>query len=248
MASQEDTTIDLMLSEAIKTSAIEGEYLDRESARSSLLSILVTPDTLPDNSDQKVAGAALLLVDVCQNWQTPLTRELLGKWQSMAVSEQRYTSILRGAYRNDPSPMQIVSGSYGCEKIYCEAPLAIQVPDEMAISIDCYNLTSPLNKDKKHPEIARAGIARLWFDEVIHRFDDDNGRVGRAITDHALSQSLGYPTTACLTTAIEADKKIYYLSLEKASRGGLDVNVWLDYFADTIIKAQEIAREEMGFG
>jgi Fic family protein len=27
----------------------------------------------------------------------------------------------------------------------------------------------------------------------------------------------------------------------------MDVNVWLDYFADTIIKAQEIAREEVDF-
>ena len=77
MASQEDATIDLMLSEAIKTSAIEGEDLDRESVRSSLLS-LITSDTLPDNSEQKAAGAASLLVDVRKNWQTSLTHDLLG--------------------------------------------------------------------------------------------------------------------------------------------------------------------------
>ncbi len=245
MASREDATIDLMLSEAIKTSAIEGENLDRESVRSSLLS-LIASDTLPDNSDQKAAGAAMLLVDVRKNWQIPLTHELLGKWQTMAVPEQRYTPILRGAYRNDSSPMQIVSGPYGREKVHYEAPPAIQVPDEMVSLIDWYNQTSPLIGDKTIPGIARAGIAHLWF-EVIHPFDDGNGRVGRAIADHALSQSLGYPTTACLATAIEGDKKTYYLQLEKASRGSLDVNVWLDYFADTIIKAQEIAREEVNF-
>ncbi len=55
MASQEDATIDLMLFEAIKTSAIEGEVLDRESVRSFLLS-LITSDTLPDNSDRKAVG------------------------------------------------------------------------------------------------------------------------------------------------------------------------------------------------
>ncbi len=245
MASKEDATIDLMLSEAIKTSAIEGEDLDRESVRSSLLS-LITSDTLPDISDHKAAGAASLLVDVRKNWQTSLTHELLGKWQTMAVPEQRYTPILRGAYRNDPSPMQIVSGPYGREKVHYEAPPAARVPDEMAKLIECYNQTSPLIGDKTIPGIARAGIAHLWF-EVIHPFDDGNGRVGRAIADHALSQSLGYPTTACLATAIEGDKKSYYLQLEKASRGSMDVNVWLDYFADTIIKAQEIAREEVDF-
>jgi Fic family protein len=245
MTSQEDATIDLMLSEAIKTSAIEGEELDRESVRSSLLS-LITSDTLPDNPDQKAAGAALLLVDVRKNWKASLTHDLLGKWQSMAIPEQRYTPILRGAYRNDPSPMQIVSGPYGREKVHFEAPPAARVPDEMVKLIEWYNQTSPLSGNKTIPGIARAGIAHLWF-EVIHPLDDGNGRVGRAIADHALSQSLGYPTTACHATAIEADKKTYYLQLEKASRGSMDVNVWLDYFADTIIKAQEIAREEVDF-
>ena len=245
IADQEDATIDLMLSEAIKTSAIEGENLDRDSVRSSLLS-LITSDTLPDTSDQKAAGAASLLVDIRKNWQTPLTHELLGKWQSMAVPEQRYTSTLRGAYRNDPTPMQIVSGPIGREKVHYEAPPAARVPDEMAGLIGWYNQSSALNGDQALPGIARAGVAHLWF-EVIHPFDDGNGRVGRAIADHALSQSLGYPTTACLATAIEADKKSYYRQLEKASRGSLDINGWLDYFADTVIKAQAIAREEVDF-
>lgn len=242
---QKDATIDLMLSEAIKTSAIEGENLDRESVRSSLLS-LITSDTLPDTSDQKAAGAASLLVDVRKNWQAPLTHDLLGKWQSMAVPEQRYTPILRGVYRNDPSPMQIVSGPFGREKVHYEAPPAARVPDEMADFIVWYNQSNPLNGDQALTGITRAGIAHLWF-EVIHPFDDGNGRVGRAIADHALSQFLGYPTTACLATAIEVDKKSYYRQLERASRGSLDIYGWLDYFANTVIKAQAIAREEVGF-
>jgi len=244
-AYQEDATIDLMLSEALKTSAIEGEVLDRESVRSSLLS-LITSDTLPDTSDQKAAGAASLLVDVRKNWKMSLTHDLLGKWQSMAVPEQRYTPVLRGAYRNDPSPMQIVSGAYGQEKVHYEAPPAARVPDEMERLIDWHNQTSPLSGGQETAGIARAGIAHLWF-ESIHPFDDGNGRVGRAIADHALSQYLGYPTTACLATAIESDKKTYYQQLEKASKGSLDITAWLDYFSDTINLAQDIAREEVDF-
>ena len=243
--SQEDATIDLMLSEAIKTNAIEGEDLDRESVRSSLLS-LITSETLPANSDQKVDGAASLLVDVRKNWQTALTPVLLGNWQSMAVPQRRYTSILRGAYRHDPSPMQIVSGGYGREKVHYEAPPANLVPDEMERFIYWYNKTNRSKGGETIPGIARAGIAHLWF-ELIHPFDDGNGRVGRAIADHALSQSLGYPTTACLATAIEADKNSYYRQLEIASRGSLDAENWLDYFADTIIKAQNIAMDEVNF-
>ena len=46
------------------------------------------------------------------------------------------------------------------------------------------------------PGLIRAGIAHIWF-EKIHPYDDGNGRVGRAIVDHALSQTLGYPALAC---------------------------------------------------
>jgi Fic family protein len=67
--------------------------------------------------------------------------------------------------------------------------------------LDWYNKTSPSKGDKTKPGIARAGIDHLWF-EVVHPFDDGNGRVGRAIAHYALSQSLGYPTTACLGSTI----------------------------------------------
>lgn len=80
-----------------------------------------------------------------------------------------------------------------------------------------------------------------WF-EVIQTVDEGNGQVGRMISDHARSQSLGYPASACLAAAIERGKKPYYPQLEKAGLGMMGVNVWLDYFADTIIKAQEIVR------
>lgn len=100
-----------------------GAFQDRESVRSSLIALIVS-DTLPDNADQRTAGAAALLVDVRRHWQIPLTHDLLSKWQSMAVPERRYTPVLRGTYRSDPSPMQIVIGPYGREKVHYKARLA----------------------------------------------------------------------------------------------------------------------------
>ncbi len=242
---QKNTIIDLMLSEAIKTSAIEGELLDRESVRSSLLA-LMSSESIPVSSDQKSAGAAALLIDVRRNWSEPLTHQLLGKWQTMAVPDQRLNLIMRGHYRNDPSAMQIVSGPYGHHKVHYEAPSSVQVADEMDKLLNWYNQSSPLNNRKRIPEVVRAGIAHLWF-EQIHPFDDGNGRVGRAIADHALSQYLGYPTTACLSTAIEINKKAYYLELEQAGRNGLNINKWLNYFLDTVNIAQDIAKQEVDF-
>ena len=90
-ASREDATIELMLSEALKTSAIEGENLDRASVRSSLLA-LIAKDSIPESTDQKATGAASLLVDVRQQWDKALSHDMLGNWQCMAVPEQRYKS------------------------------------------------------------------------------------------------------------------------------------------------------------
>ncbi len=241
---QSDAIVDLMLSEAITTSAIEGETLDRDSVRSSLLNLIGIEAASP-NSDEKAAGAAALMVDVREKWQKPLDHDLLGAWQTMACPEIRTSLALRGAYRGDV--MQIVSGPIGNYRVHYEAPPAKAVQAEMDRFIDWYNHTDPLkSKGADLPGPIRAAIAHLWF-ECIHPFDDGNGRVGRAIADHALSQALGRPTIACLATAINEDRKTYYDELGRASRGDLSINLFIDYFTSIINCAQDIAREEVDF-
>lgn len=83
--------------------------------------------------------------------------------------------------------------------------------------------------------------------ENIHPFDDGNGRVGRAISDHALSQSLGRPTLACLTTAINADRNAYYNALEKVGKGEINLDGFPDYFTGAVNRAQAIAEAEAAF-
>ncbi|MDP2170201.1 MAG: DUF4172 domain-containing protein [Rhodocyclaceae bacterium] len=127
-----DAVVGLMLSEAIKTSAIEGELLDRDSVRSSILRLIAEDSVAPAHKDIKALGAASLMVDVRKRWATPLDDELLGNWQSMVVVHQPMSLIMRGMYRNAPEPMQIVSGVYGHQTVYYEAPPAARVYEEMA--------------------------------------------------------------------------------------------------------------------
>ena len=239
--SRTDSEIALMLSEAIATSAIEGENLDRDSVRSSLLAHFgrVVAKTKA-RGDLKATGAASLIVDVRSKWDRPLTHEMLGAWQSMAIPEKLSSMAMRGAYRQDA--MSVVSGYPGNYRVHYEAPPPSRVSDEMERFLDWYNTDSvgmagPL----------RASIAHLWF-ERIHPFDDGNGRVGRAVSDHALSQALGRPTLACLATAIDETRKPYYRAFERFDRGGrLDMNGFADYFTGAIVRAQEIARAEVAF-
>ena len=240
-AYQADAQIALMLSEVIATSAIEGENLDRDSVRSSLLrhfGVVVSTH----RHDDRAAGATELIIDVRRNWHRPLSHERLGHWQSLVVVDRPASTIMRGAYRNHPEPMQIVSGRYAGRPrtVHYEAPPAADVPAEMERFLDWYNgslnLAGPV----------RAAVAHVWF-EKVHPFEDGNGRVGRAISDHALSQSLGRPTLACLATAIDADRDGYYDALEAVGRGNLDLGAFLDYFTAAIVRAQEIALAEVGF-
>ncbi len=234
-----DAAIELMLSEAIATSAIEGENLDRDSVRSSLLAHF-GKTVAKSNVGLKAEGAASLIVDTRRNWDRPLTHELLGAWQTMAVPETLSSVAMRGAYR--AGEMTIVSGLPGHHHVHYVAPPAIRVHDEMEQFLEWYNsdsvgLSGPI----------RATVAHVWF-ERIHPFDDGNGRVGRAISDHALSQSLGRPTLACLATAIEETRKAYYKAFEDFDRNArLDMNGFAEYFTTAIVRSQEIALAEVAF-
>lgn len=118
------------------------------------------------------------------------------------------SNVARGAYRNSPEPMQIISGRYPGRPhtVHYEAPPAAEAPTAMQRFLDWHNRISPLTGERRAPPgPIRAAVARVWF-ENIHPFDEGNGRVGRAISDHTLSRSLGRPTLACLATAINADR------------------------------------------
>lgn len=241
-AYQTDAQVALMLAEVIATSAIEGEHLDRDSVRSSLLRHFGEIVSSHQHDDRAV-GATELIVDVRRNWHRALSHETLGHWQSLVVVHRITSTIMRGVYRNHPEPMQIVSGRYvgRPRTVHYEAPPSADVPREMERFLDWYNgdsagLVGPI----------RAAVAHVWF-EKIHPFEDGNGRVGRAISDHALSQSLGRPTLACLATAIDADRDGYYRALEAAGRRDLDLSTFLDYFTAAIVRAQEIALAEIAF-
>jgi len=57
--------------------------------------------------------------------------------------------------------------------------------------------------------LEQAGIAHLWF-ETIHPFEDGNGRLGRALAEKDLAQSLETSVVTGLAATINTHKKAYY--------------------------------------
>jgi len=82
---------------------------------------------------------------------------------------------------------------------------------------------------------------------TIHPFDDGNGRIARAIADMALSQADNTKDRFySMSSGIEAQRKAYYLQLESAQRGSLDITSWLAWFLQCLDHTIEDADKSLG--
>jgi Fic family protein len=231
---QAESIITLLVKEAIKTSAIEGEFLNREDLISSIRKNLGY--SVPNRTkDKRAEGIATLFVKVREDFESDLTETQLFEWHRLLMLGNH--SINVGQYRSHTEPMQVISGAIGKEIVHFEAPPSAQVPSEMKMFFEWFNKTKPGGKSPIHNLLIRAAVAHLYF-ETIHPFEDGNGRIGRIIAEKSLAQGLKKPILMSLSTAIETDKKAYYTALKNAQRTN-NLTDWIHYFSDTIIKAQQ---------
>src|SRR5215470_4187746 len=226
-------TIEAMSTEAVTTSEIEGEILDRASVQSSLRKQLgLATDERRVRPAER--GIAEMMVDLYRSFAEPLSEETLFRWHRMVMSGSRNLRDV-GRYRTGAEPMQVVSGPIGEARVHFEAPPSSRVPSEMERFVVWFNRTAP-GLEEPLPALTRAGIAHLHF-ESIHPFEDGNGRIGRAISEKALAQSLGQPTLTALAATILARRKSYYEALEEANKEN-EITPWLMWFARVAIEAQ----------
>jgi len=240
---QMETIIDVLVSEAIKTSEIEGEYLNRKDVRSSLKNNLGLNSKLEPVNDARVGGVAELMLQVRKTYKDPLTRETLIHWQNTLLRGRK--DIQTGSWRTHEDPMQIISGALGKQKVHFEAPPSDMVPEEMKRFIEWFNATAPQHGNDVKQGPIRSAIAHIYF-ESIHPFEDGNGRIGRAISEKALSQSVGQPMLISLSRAIDENKKGYYEALHKASLSN-ELTHWIRYFVKIILKAQGQTEKQIEF-
>jgi Fic family protein len=226
-------TVDLISNEALKTSEIEGEYLNRESVQSSIRRNLGL-DTDARRIPPAEQGIADMTMDLYRSFAESLTHETMFRWHGMLTAGRRDLKNI-GAYRTDDEPMQIISGPIGNPKIHFEAPPSAAVKREMEGFVHWFNNTAP-HGNTALPALTRTGIAHLYF-ATIHPFEDGNGRIARALAEKALSQALGQPTLIALSQTIQKNKNSYYEALNQSSRDN-EITAWLGYFADTVLQAQ----------
>jgi Fic family protein len=225
--------VDMITGEAVKTSEIEGDILDRDSVQSSILRIFGLGT---DKRRVKPAerGIAEMMVDLHKNFADRLSHQTLYQWHSL-ITSGRGDLIDVGRYRTSCEPMQVISGPIYDPKIHFEAPPSRRVKAEMNRFLTWFTKTAPGHKNGL-PPLTRAGVAHLYF-VCIHPFEDGNGRIARALAEKALSQGLGHPTLVALSQVIQERRKSYYHSLELNNKDN-EITAWLVYFAETVLEAQ----------
>ena len=233
------TQLEVLTAEGVATSAIEGERFDPNAVRSSLARRLGLPTAGLPSPPRSVDGLVDVLLDATQTLDRPLTQRMLANWQAALFPTGRsgLTTIRVGALRGT-SPMRIVSGPVERQKVHYEAPPRRGLERELQQFLDWFN-QPPAGVDG----LLRAGLAHAWF-ELIHPFEDGNGRVGRALLDRALAQDEGRSSRLySLSARFMAVRDEYYDALQALSRGDLDVTAWLLWFVEQTAAA---CRESVG--
>lgn len=232
---REETILQVLTRDVVKTSEIEGEVLDQSLVRSSIARRLGMDIAGLNPVDRNIEGVVEMTLDATQKFDQPLTKERLFDWHSALFPTGRsgFSKIRVGAWRS--GPVQVVSGKIGKEIVHFEAPPAEQVDREME------HFLQWLNHETTMDHILKAALAHLWF-VTIHPFEDGNGRIGRAIADLTLARSENSSHRFySLSSQIQIERKHYYTILEETQKGDLDITKWIEWFFDCLGRAIESA-------
>src|SRR6202162_5777116 len=101
---QDTLKIELISDEAVKTSAIEGEILNRDSVQSSLRQQFGLGVERPGVTPAE-RGILQMMADLYRNFAAPLGDKTIFDWHGRDNSVR-----VKGGYRTHREPMQVVSG------------------------------------------------------------------------------------------------------------------------------------------
>lgn len=229
---QNEAVLDTLTLDVIKSSEIEGEFLEKEQVRSSIARRLGLDIAGSVHSERNVEGVVEMMLDATQRYSAPLTSDRLFDWHAALFPTGRSNmyKITVADWRKE-GLMQVVSGPMGKEKVHYEAPKFERVPQEMDIFLNWFENKNELDL------VLKAAIAHLWF-VTIHPFDDGNGRISRAITDMLLARSdKSVKRFYSMSAQIRVERKEYYNILEKTQKGNLDITEWILWFLNCLTNA-----------
>jgi Fic family protein len=231
---QNEAVLNTLTLDVIKSSEIEGEFLDIEQVRSSIARRLGIEIAGAIESERHVEGIVEMMLDATQKYDLPLTKNRLFGWHAAMFPSgwSNLTKITVADWRKDiTGPMQVVSGPMGKEKVHYQAPGADRIELEMIKFLNWFE------NEREIDLVLKAAIAHFWF-VTIHPFDDGNGRMSRAIADMTLARSdKSTRRFYSMSAQIKVERKQYYEKLEIAQKANSDITAWILWFLQCLINA-----------
>ncbi|GHB47996.1 Fic family protein [Mongoliitalea lutea] len=228
--------------DVLKSSEIEGEYLDLDQVRSSIARKLGMEIAGAVESDRFVDGVVEMMIDATRNCFEPITKDRLFDWHAALFPTGRsgmYKISVADWRQDSTGPMQVVSGALGKEKVHFQAPEASVTETEMSRFLEWFNTHESIEP------VLKAAVAHLWF-VTIHPFEDGNGRITRALTDMLLARSdNSNQRFYSMSAQIRKERKDYYEILEKTQKGKLDITAWIEWFLACLTNALKATDEAL---
>jgi len=237
-----EASLENLTTDAMPSSAIEGETLNPEQVRSSIAKKLGIDAGGTASINRHVEGIVEMMLDATQHYDNPLTKDRLFGWHAALFPTGRsgMHAITVGGWRlPEAGAMQIVSGAIGREKVHFTTPDAECLDLEMNAFFNWFN-----NSNSDDP-VVKAAIVHFWL-VTTHPFEDGNCRIARAVADMTLARSDESPQRFfSMSAQIEQERKEYYANLETCQKGNLDITPWLNWFLSCLGRAIENAGETL---
>jgi len=228
---REEATLETLTEEAVTTSEIEGEVLDKDQVRSSIARRLGMQRGA-FTADRNIEAIVDVIIDATQKYEQPLTAERLFSWHAalFPTGWSGLHKIAVGQWRT--VPIDVVSGPEGKQRVHFQGPPPGRVEEEMQAFLKWFD-----DRDDGLDLVLKAGIAHFWF-VTIHPFEDGNGRIARAIADMTLARSEKTSQRFYSVSAqIRRERNQYYDCLEETQKGDLDITAQLEWFLDCLDRA-----------
>jgi len=138
---RDQLTVEAITAEAVTTSEIEGEILDRASVQSSIrrqFGLATGKRRVP----AKEQGISETMVDLYRSFAEPLSGDMLFSWHRLLFKDRGGLQDI-GRYRTIHAAMEVVSGPLHAPRVHFEAPPSSRVGDEMGRFTAWFNRTAP---------------------------------------------------------------------------------------------------------
>lgn len=229
-----EALLDTLTLDVLKSTEIEGEFLNPDQVRSSIARRLGMEIAGSIDSDRNVDRMVEMMIDATHNCFKPLTADRLFDWHAalFPMGRNGVFKITVADWRKDTNgPMHVVSGAAGKEIVHFQAPDADLIESEMNRFLKWFNESNKIDL------VIKAAVAHLWF-VTIHPFQDGNGRITRALTDMLLARSdKSTQRFYSMSAQIRIERKQYYEILEKTQKGDLNLTEWINWFLSCLINA-----------